>query len=183
MKRIVLMAIAMLVFVTVSGQDKSSSKPIKAPYKSEPAKGLYVGVASQDDVLMGQQDALSDALLEYVTYQGTQKVSSVSDGAASVSTTMVGSPSQRYHCNIKVVDRAYAGGFEFFLFRILPGDDYEITVSHAAFMSDDELETMSLKVMLKFTDQKSQTTTQWVYDNFYDKGRESVTSYIEKRSM
>ena len=180
MKRIILVTIALLSVVCAWGNSKKIY-----PFKADADKGLYIGVASADNILTGQQEALAMALNNFAFHMQTKMESRVSystkedpsaqPSSSSTSTSM-------HYCDIRIVERATVDGNEFILFKIVSGGDYKLSINFNATSSATkaeltELIEIRLSLSLNDSSGKEMMTWDWAESSLKKNGEETRTLY------
>lgn len=177
MKRLILMTAALICCIGLSGQNVKKELPFKADYK----KGLYIGVASAENILTGQQEALVMALNDFAFHMQTTMKSSVSYSTKedpnaqpsnnSTSTSM-------HYCDIRIVERATIEGNEFILFKIVSGGDYKLSIDINATSSSSgtnftELIKMHLRLSLNDSSGKEVMAWDWAESSLRENEKET----------
>ena len=164
MKRLLIMTVALLCFVGLSGQNKKSGPPFKA----NPQKGLYIGITSAKNFLTGQQEALAMALTAFAVDIP------VDDQENYLSS------SRKFNCDIRVVDIKFVDDLVYTLFKISLEGNYTVMVGSKGISSQYEgtfHEATEHLISLSLENQADGRSLEWKWRDsyYYDGTNQEIT--------
>lgn len=175
-----------LCFIVASGQKRVA---YGLPFKSDPEKGLYVGV-TEEDVLLGHHKALAMALQEYIYFSasrnsGIQYSMSSSKKADQNDPDKTSTSTNKGYCDVEIVDRTVVNGIEYIMFSIVSGGryEYEVLDDYASSESGNQSEELSKSyVSLFYTDPATQEKMEWKFAMIRQtvrKGTVTISDHVE----
>ena len=163
MKRFLLMTAALLCFVGLSGQNRKNG----LPFKTDPQKGLYIGIAPVEDLLTGQQKSLVMALTAFAVDVPVDN------------TDNYFSSGRTFNCDIRVVDIKFVDDLVYTLFKISLEGDYKVMVSskgRSVQDGDTFMEATENLISLSLENQSNGRSLEWKWRDSYS--RDGTTQQI-----